>query len=237
MLWASRLESGTLHVSIEQLRPASSCARRRRGRARRTCRANVELELARADGVPLRRGRSRQGAPGARRTSSTTRSSTRRTAAASRSARAAGRSVRFTVRDEGLGIPAAEHERVFEKFYRLDPNLTRGVGGTGLGLYICRELVRRMDGRIWRRVRERRRRLASPSSSHASRNTPRAAGGRPGASRSRAAARRRRTSAAPTRPPARPTTTRRRSRARSRAIPTIIRIQPTTLRSTPETSR
>ena len=49
----------------------------------------------------------------------------------------------------GLGIPAAEHDRIFEKFYRLDPNLTRGVGGTGLGLYICRELVRRMDGRIW----------------------------------------------------------------------------------------
>jgi signal transduction histidine kinase len=34
-------------------------------------------------------------------------------------------------------------------FYRLDPNMNRGVGGTGLGLYICRELVRRMDGRIW----------------------------------------------------------------------------------------
>jgi signal transduction histidine kinase len=57
--------------------------------------------------------------------------------------------VRFAVRDEGLGIPVAEHERIFTKFYRLDPNLTRGVGGTGLGLYICRELVRRMDGRIW----------------------------------------------------------------------------------------
>jgi PAS domain S-box-containing protein len=57
--------------------------------------------------------------------------------------------VRFAVRDEGLGIPAGEHERIFTKFYRLDPNLTRGVGGTGLGLYICRELVRRMDGRIW----------------------------------------------------------------------------------------
>jgi signal transduction histidine kinase len=42
-----------------------------------------------------------------------------------------------------------EHERIFTKFYRLDPNLTRGVGGTGLGLYICRELVRRMEGRIW----------------------------------------------------------------------------------------
>jgi signal transduction histidine kinase len=57
--------------------------------------------------------------------------------------------VRFAVRDEGLGIPPSEHERIFTKFYRLDPDLTRGVGGTGLGLYICRELVRRMEGRIW----------------------------------------------------------------------------------------
>jgi PAS domain S-box-containing protein len=57
--------------------------------------------------------------------------------------------VRFSVRDEGLGIPPSEQRRVFNKFYRLDPNLTRGVGGTGLGLYICRELVRRMGGRIW----------------------------------------------------------------------------------------
>jgi two-component system phosphate regulon sensor histidine kinase PhoR len=57
--------------------------------------------------------------------------------------------LRFAVRDQGLGIPPSEHERIFTKFYRLDPNLTRGVGGTGLGLYICRELVRRMDGHIW----------------------------------------------------------------------------------------
>jgi signal transduction histidine kinase len=57
--------------------------------------------------------------------------------------------IRFVVSDEGLGIPPGERERVFEKFYRLDPNLTQGVGGTGLGLYICRELVSRMDGQIW----------------------------------------------------------------------------------------
>ena len=56
--------------------------------------------------------------------------------------------IRFEVRDQGLGIPRDEHERIFQKFYRLDPNLTRGVGGTGLGLYICRELVRRMGGEV-----------------------------------------------------------------------------------------
>ena len=55
----------------------------------------------------------------------------------------------FTVRDQGLGIPRGEQERIFEKFYRLDAAMSRGVGGSGLGLYICRELVERMDGRIW----------------------------------------------------------------------------------------
>ena len=63
-------------------------------------------------------------------------------------ARSGGR-IRFRVADHGLGIPPAEQDRIFEKFFRLDPNLTRGVGGTGLGLYISRELVQRMNGRIW----------------------------------------------------------------------------------------
>ena len=60
-----------------------------------------------------------------------------------------GRYVRFTVTDEGLGIPTAEQSRIFEKFHRLDPNQTRGVSGTGLGLYISEELVRLMHGQIW----------------------------------------------------------------------------------------
>jgi PAS domain S-box-containing protein len=57
--------------------------------------------------------------------------------------------VRFSVRDRGPGIPRAEQEHVFEKFYRLDPNHHHGVGGSGLGLYICRQLVSSMHGRIW----------------------------------------------------------------------------------------
>jgi PAS domain S-box-containing protein len=56
--------------------------------------------------------------------------------------------VRLAVRDRGLGIPPGEQERIFEKFYRLDPALTRGVGGSGLGLFISRELVSRMGGSL-----------------------------------------------------------------------------------------
>ncbi len=56
--------------------------------------------------------------------------------------------VRISIRDEGIGIAPLEQRRIFGKFYRVDPALTRGVGGTGLGLYICRELVRRMEGRL-----------------------------------------------------------------------------------------
>ena len=55
---------------------------------------------------------------------------------------------RVVVRDEGIGIPQGEQQRIFGKFYRVDPQLSRGVGGTGLGLYISRELVRRMEGRV-----------------------------------------------------------------------------------------
>jgi PAS domain S-box-containing protein len=56
--------------------------------------------------------------------------------------------VRIAVSDAGPGIDAADRDRIFEKFYRADPHLTRGARGTGLGLYISRELARRMGGRL-----------------------------------------------------------------------------------------
>ncbi len=59
------------------------------------------------------------------------------------------RSVVFSVSDDGPGIAEDERERIFEKFYRSDVQMASGVGGTGLGLYICRELVNRMGGRLW----------------------------------------------------------------------------------------
>jgi len=59
-----------------------------------------------------------------------------------------GREVMVAIRDDGPGIPAAEHERVFDRFTRLDDARDRDAGGTGLGLTITRELVRRAGGTI-----------------------------------------------------------------------------------------
>jgi signal transduction histidine kinase len=56
--------------------------------------------------------------------------------------------VRIDVVDRGLGIPSAEHDRIFEKFFRLDAEMTRGVGGSGLGLYISREIAEQLGGTL-----------------------------------------------------------------------------------------
>jgi two-component system phosphate regulon sensor histidine kinase PhoR len=53
------------------------------------------------------------------------------------------------VRDEGVGIPAAEVGRIFERFYKVDRARSRGKGGTGLGLAIARHVVETHGGRIW----------------------------------------------------------------------------------------
>ncbi|MDD5018986.1 MAG: PAS domain S-box protein [Candidatus Omnitrophica bacterium] len=57
--------------------------------------------------------------------------------------------VEFGIKDEGMGIPPDEIARLFGKFVQLDSTLVRRVGGTGLGLYISRNLVEAMGGRIW----------------------------------------------------------------------------------------
>jgi PAS domain S-box-containing protein len=148
ILWASRLDSGQMSVAIESC-DAAALSQRVVDAVRAHAPSSVELCVdvpapvppAAADPDKLRQvltnlvdNAVKYSPDGGRVRITLTRSGSR---------------ARIRVEDQGLGIPPSEQSRIFEKFFRLDPDLTRGVGGTGLGLYICRELVHRMHGRIW----------------------------------------------------------------------------------------
>jgi PAS domain S-box-containing protein len=53
------------------------------------------------------------------------------------------------VRDPGMGIPAEQYDRIFVRFGRADNIRKRDIAGSGLGLFLCRELLERQGGRIW----------------------------------------------------------------------------------------
>ena len=54
-----------------------------------------------------------------------------------------------SVEDEGRGIPEEVQDKIFDRFYQVDSSATRSVGGTGLGLYICRKMTDAIGGKLW----------------------------------------------------------------------------------------
>jgi hypothetical protein len=74
--------------------------------------------------------------------------------------RAEGREARLEVRDRGIGVEPHELDRIFERFYRVGDEMVRSVRGTGLGLYLVREIVRAHGGRVWAESRGRGKGLA-----------------------------------------------------------------------------
>src|SRR5205823_2607873 len=148
ILWASRLDSGTMSVAIERCEPAA-LVRRVVDAAASYAPPHIALSLDMEPGLPTVAAdpdKTRQVLTNL--LDNAIKYSPDGGEVVVRVGRA-DHFVHFEVCDTGLGIPYSEHERIFEKFFRLDPNQTRGVGGTGLGLYISRELVTRMNGRIW----------------------------------------------------------------------------------------
>jgi two-component system phosphate regulon sensor histidine kinase PhoR len=60
-----------------------------------------------------------------------------------------GDAVKISVTDQGAGVPEEAREKIFDRFYQADQSATRAAGGTGLGLYICRNLAVAIGGRVW----------------------------------------------------------------------------------------
>jgi len=54
-----------------------------------------------------------------------------------------------TVSDHGIGIPPEHIDRIFDRFYRVEPGVARNRGGIGVGLSICKTIVEKHDGNIW----------------------------------------------------------------------------------------
>lgn len=60
-----------------------------------------------------------------------------------------GQNIHISVKDTGVGIPEKDMEKIGERFFQVESHLTRKAGGAGLGISICREILKLMNGKLW----------------------------------------------------------------------------------------
>jgi two-component system phosphate regulon sensor histidine kinase PhoR len=155
LLDLSRIESGKREMNLEELSPAAMleevAARFREAAAARGLRLVIEPTTAavvRADRLSLERA-----------LGNVVDNALKYTPEGGEiriSARTAGDEVVFTVADNGVGIPAEDLPRVFERFYRVDRARSQEIEGTGLGLAIVKHLFESQGGHVWVESEQRR---------------------------------------------------------------------------------
>ncbi|HXQ25338.1 MAG TPA: ATP-binding protein [Candidatus Acidoferrales bacterium] len=149
LLKLARIEAGKLEVEFVPVRLAEMIERCAETTLLKSARKQITLEIDVAPGLPAVRGDAgllrevvqnlldnaiQYTPPGGR---------------IQVSAVAGPREAVVSVADTGIGIPLAEQERIFERFYRVDAARSREEGGTGLGLSIAKHIVEAHGGRLW----------------------------------------------------------------------------------------
>jgi two-component system, OmpR family, phosphate regulon sensor histidine kinase PhoR len=151
LLDLSKIESGQVALVLRKVDPSAvlkSAAERMRLQAER---AGVELTVETADSPKVQADAARLEQVLVNLIHNAVKF-TRRGGSVTLSAKADGESVVFAVRDTGIGVPADDLARIFERFYRVDKSRTGS--GTGLGLSIAKHIVEAHGGEIWAKSRE-----------------------------------------------------------------------------------
>jgi two-component system phosphate regulon sensor histidine kinase PhoR len=149
LLKLARIEAGKLELEFLSVRPIELIERCAETSLLKSSRKQITLEMAVPPGLPAMRGDASVLRDVLQNLLDNAIQYTPPGGSIRVSATASAREAVITVGDTGIGIPLAEQERIFERFYRVDAARSREAGGTGLGLSIAKHIVEAHGGRLW----------------------------------------------------------------------------------------